>query len=187
MNEPIPPKRIRFLVSTSPQFMSIPTSAFRDLNLGQMPETRSKTKLGQLQRGRKPTNHSRGRGRSHQASTRTVIPPPENAGSLESKPLSSLGFTEDSMLSELCVDRLQQHESPSGAYYAFQLKRPISVRIFSPESGERKIECTCEDHQKNHSFCIHISVSFLRRPRKFELIIDLLFVVASRWTQSRSD
>ena len=153
--------------------MSMPTSAFRDLNLGAMPETRSKTKLGQLQKGKNPTNHSRRRGRSHQASTRTVIPPPENAGSLDRKPISSLGFTEGSMLSELCVDRLQRHESPSGAYYAFQLKRPISVRIFSPESGERKIECTCEDHQKNHSICSHISVSFLRTTSKFEFIIDV--------------
>lgn len=139
----------------------MPTSALRGLNIGGMPETRSKTKLGQLQSGRKPTNHRRGRGRSHQASTRTLIPPPENTGPLDSKSISPLSSTED-FISELYVDRLQRHESPSGAYYAFQLKRPISVRIFSPESGERKIECTCEDHQKKNSFCSHISVSFLR-------------------------
>lgn len=161
MIETVPPRRIKFLVSTSPKLMSMPTSALRGLNIGGMPETRSKTKLGQLQRGRKPTNHRRGRGRSHQASTRTLIPLPENTGPLDSKSISPLGLTED-FISELCVDRLQRHESPRGAYYAFQLKRPISVRIFSPESGERKIECTCEDHQKKNSFCSHISVSFLR-------------------------
>lgn len=144
--------------------MSMPTSAFRGLHLGGMPETRSQKKVGQLQKGRKPTNHSRGRGRSHQGSIRTVIPPPKNDGPSDSKPISSLGLTEG-FISELCVDRLQRHESPCGAYYAFQLKRPISVRIFSPESGERKIECTCEDHQNNDSFCSHISVSFLRPPR----------------------
>ncbi|KAI4161869.1 MAG: hypothetical protein LQ342_004560 [Letrouitia transgressa] len=30
------------------------------------------------------------------------------------------------------VDRVQKHESGRGAYFAFQLKRPVSVRIYSP-------------------------------------------------------
>lgn len=159
----------------------MPTNAFRDLTLGGMPETRSKIKLGQLQRGRKPTSQSRGRGRIHQTSTRTVIPPPENPGLLKSKPISSPGLTEG-FISELCVDRLQRHESPRGAYYAFQLKRPISVRIFGPESGERKIECTCEDHQKNSSFCSHISVRLLQPSRDLKHFIN---VCSGFWMRSK--
>lgn len=157
MIETVHSKSIRSLVSTTHSLVPMATNAFRDLNLGEMPETRSQTKLGELQKGRKPTNHNRGRGRGRQTSTRT-------AEILDSNPISPLGLTEG-LISELCVDRLQRHELPRGAYYAFQLKRPISVRIFSPESGERKIECSCEDHQQNNSVCSHISVSFLQPSR----------------------
>lgn len=147
--------------------MSMPTNALRNLNLGGMPETRSQKKLGQPGGGRTQTSHSRGRGRRLPASKnvpRPVTPVPEHSGFLDSKPISPLGSTK-SIVSELCVDRLQRHELPRGAYYAFQLKRPVSVRIFSPDSGERKIECTCEDYQKKKSVCSHISVSCLQPSR----------------------
>lgn len=151
--------------------MSMPTNAFRNLNLGGMPETRSQKKLGQLRGGRTPTSHSRGRGRGLQVSKkgrRSVIPIPEHSRLLDSNPTSPLGSTED-LVSEFCVDRLQRHELPRGAYYAFQLKRPVSVRIFSPESGESKIECTCEDYQKKKSVCSHISVSSMQPSRGLNL------------------
>lgn len=163
----VPSKGIQYPASTLSKPMSIPTNAFRNLNLGGMPETRSRKKLGHLRGGRMPTSHSRGRGRGLPTSKnakRSAIPVPEHPGHLDSKPGSPLGSTEV-FVSELCVDRLQRHDLPRGAYYAFQLKRPVSVRIFSPESGEGKIECTCEDYQKKKMFCSHISVSFLHPSR----------------------
>lgn len=132
-----------------------------------MPETRSQKKLGLLKAERTPTSHSRGRGRGLQASKnsrRSGIAIPEHSRLLNSKPILPLGSTGD-FVSELFVDRLRRHDLPGGAYYAFQLKRPVSVRIFSPESGERKIECTCEDYQKMKTVCSHISVSSMQLPR----------------------
>lgn len=149
----------------------MPTNAFRNLSLGGMPETRSQKKLGQPADGQTHTSHSRGRGRRPPASKnipRPVTPAPEHSGFLDSKPISSLGSNQR-IAPELCVDRLQRHELPRGAYYAFQLKRPVSVRIFSPDSSEPKIECTCEDYQKKKTVCSHISVSFLQ-PSQVQII-----------------
>jgi hypothetical protein len=60
--------------------------------------------------------------------------------------------------SEFFVDRLQSHETSRGAYYAFQLKKPVSVRIHNPANGN-KVECTCEEYQQSQSACVHVYVS----------------------------
>ncbi|KAI4209443.1 MAG: hypothetical protein LQ351_007629 [Letrouitia transgressa] len=57
------------------------------------------------------------------------------------------------------VDRIQKHESGRGAYFAFQLKRPVSVRIYSPSSMGGQVECSCEDYQRTRDVCAHIHVN----------------------------
>ncbi|KAI4186731.1 MAG: hypothetical protein L6R41_003303 [Letrouitia leprolyta] len=54
------------------------------------------------------------------------------------------------------VDRVRRHESEHGAYFAFQLNRPVSVRIYNPVERGQHVECTCEDYQTTRAICTHI-------------------------------
>ncbi len=145
-----------------------------------MPETRSQTKLGQLRGGRPSVGRGRGRGRgrfAHASKTSTgsdtsVHKHSELGDSTQNlTPGSSRRATQGFNL-ELYVDRLQRHESTRGAYYAFQLKTPVSVRIYNPDIGEGKVECTCEDHQHHRSACIHINVSSVHQLRILNLVAN---------------
>ncbi|KAI4275734.1 MAG: hypothetical protein LQ337_003009 [Flavoplaca oasis] len=57
---------------------------------------------------------------------------------------------------DFVVDRVRRHESHRGAYFAFQMDRPESVRIFDPAERGQHVECTCEEYQSNQLICIHI-------------------------------
>ena len=142
--------------------MSTPTNELERLNLGGMPETRSQTQRGQRGASRALT---RGRGRGGNVASlpvRPITPIVGHSGLLYSTQGLSPGSSQraaEGLVSEFFVDRLQSHESSSGAYYAFQLKKPISVRIHNPAEGHGRVECTCEDFQQHQSACIHIYVS----------------------------
>ncbi|KAL8807491.1 MAG: hypothetical protein Q9182_000656 [Xanthomendoza sp. 2 TL-2023] len=60
------------------------------------------------------------------------------------------------MGADFIVDRVRQCESHQGAYYAFQMNRPESVRIFDPAERGQRVECTCEEFQTGQAVCIHI-------------------------------
>lgn len=143
--------------------MSTPTNDFQNLNIGGMPETRSQSR--REQQGGTRTRASRGRGRggrTPQAPSRSNTPIHGHSGLLYStqnlSPASALQATEG-LTSEFFVDRLRSHESARGTYYAFQLKKPVSVRIHDPKASGIKVECTCEDYLQTSSACIHIYVS----------------------------
>lgn len=163
--------------------MSTPTNDFQKLNIGGMPETRSQSLREQQGGGR--TRATRGRrrgGRTPQASSRSDTPLHGHSGLLYNTQNLSPGSASraaEGLLSEFFVDRLQRHESSRGTYYAFQLKKPVSVRIHDPEASGGKVECTCEDHQTTNSACVHIYVS-----NYFNLgFATLIEVVALRWAK----
>lgn len=142
--------------------MSTPTRYFQDLNVGDMPPTtRSHTQSQQQMAGRNAGTRGRSR-----ISTQTALLPGTpvygHSGLIYDtqnlSPGSSVRAAEG-LVSEFFVDHLQRHGSGGGAYYAFQLKKPISVRIRSPASAVNRVECTCDDHQQTHSACVHIYVS----------------------------
>ncbi|KAL8831378.1 MAG: hypothetical protein Q9191_000904 [Dirinaria sp. TL-2023a] len=51
------------------------------------------------------------------------------------------------------VDELRSHPVGHPTYFAFQLKKPVSVRIHDPEEGPNRVECSCGD---NSTCCVHI-------------------------------
>lgn len=150
--------------------MSTPINEFQNLNLGGMPETRSQTQQGQRRGGRASAGRGRGRGRGVHAPQTPARPDAQvqgHSGLLYSTQNLSPGSSQratEGLTSEFFVDRLQRHESSGGTYYAFQLKKPVSVRIHNPAISEDKVECTCEEYQRTRSVCVHIYVNFPHRP-----------------------
>ena len=155
--------------------MLTPTRSFGNLYIGGMPPTRrSQTQAHQQRAGRSAGGRTRGRGRGRGAVVDQFTPQPTalvsglqtsihgSSGLLYNiqnlSPGSSLRAAEG-LASELFVDRLKSYGSGPDAYYAFQLKKPVSVRIHDPGSVSRAVECTCEDYQQNRSICAHIYVS----------------------------
>ncbi|KAL8801711.1 MAG: hypothetical protein Q9200_006851 [Gallowayella weberi] len=63
------------------------------------------------------------------------------------------------MGADFIVDRVRQCESHQGTYYAFQMNRPESVRIFDPTERGQRVECTCEEFQTGQAVCTHVYVS----------------------------
>ncbi|KAL8952299.1 MAG: hypothetical protein Q9222_001788 [Ikaeria aurantiellina] len=57
---------------------------------------------------------------------------------------------------DFVVDRVRRLESHHGAYFAFQLNKPVSVRIYDPADRGQHIECTCEEFQSSQAICVHI-------------------------------
>ena len=155
--------------------MSTPTRSLENLNIGGMPTTRrSQTQSQQQRAGRSTSGRIRARGRGRRGVTDP--PAPQTAspvGGIQTQIQGSSGLVYDiqnlspgsslraaeGLVSELFVDRLRSYGSGSDAYYAFQLKKPVSVRIHDPAGGARGVECTCEDYQQTRSVCAHIYVS----------------------------
>ena len=142
--------------------MSTPTIDFQNLNIGGMPETRSKSQRDQQGAKRARTSRGQGRGgRAPRASSRSNTPIHGHSGLLYNTQNLSPGSASraaEGLRSEFFVDRLQSHESSRGTYYAFQLKKPVSVRIHDPSVSGGKVECTCEEYQATRSACVHIYV-----------------------------
>lgn len=147
------------------ELMSTPINEFQNLKLGGMPETRSQTQQAQRRGGTTSAGRGRGRGRgghAPQTPARSDGPARGHSGLLYSTQNLSPGSSQratEGLISEFFVDRLQRHESSRGTYYAFQLKKPVSVRIHNPALGEDKVECTCEEYQRTRSVCVHIYVN----------------------------
>ena len=60
---------------------------------------------------------------------------------------------------EFTVDFSMRKDLEGVFYYAFQLKKPVSVRISDRANGPRIVNCTCTDFQAGSSPCVHIFVS----------------------------
>ena len=139
--------------------MSDPLSRFHTLHIDDMAETRAQRRRQQERAGASASRHGRGHGRA------TVVPQPPtfvppivghsgmqyNTQGLSS---TSAARASEGLGSDYFVDRLRSHETSNGTYYAFQLKKPISVRIHDPTKSVNRVECTCGDR----SPCIHIYV-----------------------------
>lgn len=156
-------------------------NSFQNLSLAleDMPTTRSQRARG---RGR---GGARGRG-GPAASHGTPTPPGPVQGhsglfynlrdmSPPSAARAALGINAD-----FFVDRVRRHESERGAYFAFQLNRPVSVRIYNPVERGQEIECTCEEFQTSRAICIHI---YVRIPNPSRKRLTHSILVAVRWTQ----
>ena len=131
-------------------------NTFQHLSLQDMPATRSRRARG---RGR-----GRGQNRENPAAQSTPTPdiPVEGHSGLlymaheMSPPSTAQAAT--GLGADFVVDRLQRHESGRGAYFAFQLNKPVSVRIYDPADRDRQVECSCEEFKSARSICIHIYV-----------------------------
>jgi hypothetical protein len=142
--------------------MSPSLNDFQNLTIGGMPETRSQTHRGQQARRSRGGRSSARGGHVAQTPTRANSQPIHGHSGLlydiESLSPGSAQRATTGLGSEFFVDRLQSHETSRGAYYAFQLKKPVSVRIHNPANGN-KVECTCEEYQQSQSACVHVYVS----------------------------
>ncbi|KAL9020214.1 MAG: hypothetical protein Q9185_002497 [Variospora sp. 1 TL-2023] len=132
-------------------------NSFQNLSraLEEMPTTRSQRARG---RGR-----SAGRGRggpaSSHGSTTPAVPVRGHSGlfyNLQDMSPPSAARASQGITADFFVDRVRRHESERGAYFAFQLNRPASVRIYNPVEEGQDIECTCEDFQTTRAICVHI-------------------------------
>lgn len=141
-------------------YMSRSLNDFQNLNIGDMPETRSRTQRGQ-QGARRP-GAGRSSGRGGHVPIRSNPPIHSHSGLLYNTENLSPGSAQratEGLLTEYFVDQLRAHQPSQGTtYYAFQLKKPVSVRIYDPANGI-KVECTCDDYQQFKSACAHIYVS----------------------------
>ena len=72
-----------------------------------------------------------------------------------SRPRAMEGLHSD----QFTVDHTMGKQNDYEFYYAFQLKKPESVRIYDPERDDRGVTCTCPDFQENRNVCVHIYVS----------------------------
>ena len=143
--------------------MSRSLNELQNLNIRDMPETRSQTQRGQHTTGRPRAGRGRARG-GHvpHPSIPSSTPIHGHSGLLydtqKLSPESAQRATEG-LRSEYFVDQLRVFKPSQGTtYYAFQLKKPVSVRIHDPADGT-KVECTCETFQQTKSACVHIYVS----------------------------
>lgn len=143
--------------------------SFQDLTIGDMPRAGSH---GGRAQGRA---QGRGRGRGRERGRgRGQTDPPSHMPATPNEPFpgpSELPYTEQEpppqsearaaadVSFNFIVDRVQKHESGRGAYFAFQLKRPVSVRIYSPSGMGGQVECSCEEYQRTRNVCVHIYVN----------------------------
>ncbi len=149
--------------------MSDPSRLFQSLNIGEMPVTRSQAHSTSQRGGRNPrSSHGRGRAPPRPATPGQALPP--QAAPVRShtgrqyytqalSPLSARRATEG-LESNFSVDRVQSYDSGREKYYAFQLRTPVAVRVYEPNAGRARIECSCEAHRVSQSECAHIFVGF---------------------------
>ena len=150
--------------------MSDPARLLQSLNLDDMPVTRSQSQTPQQRGGRSPRGRGRGRGRAQ--------PPPPQVGPIRAhsgihydtqilSPTSSRRAAEG-LQSEFWVDRLSSYGLGGDRYYAFQISKPVAVRIHDPSGGTGRVyECTCEDFRNTQRPCAHVWVSLSQKPKLF--------------------
>ena len=153
--------------------MSDPARLLQSLHLGEMPVTRSQAHSTTQRGGRNP-RASRGRGRPPPplATSGQAFPPQSDPVRSYTgrqyytqalSPLSAQRATEG-LESNFLVERVQSYDSGRERYYAFQLKTPVAVRIYEPNAGRARIECSCEAHRATESECAHIYVGRWKTP-----------------------
>ena len=139
--------------------MSNPISHLENLGINEMPETRSQRQRAQREAGRAISGSGRGRGRAAGPPPSIAPPIQGHSGTLYDvqslSPDSSVRMAEG-VATDFWVDELRRHPLSHPTYFAFQLKKPVSVRIHDPENGNNRVECSCDD---NSTCCIHIYVS----------------------------
>lgn len=144
-------------------------NSFRDLSLADMPTTRS-------QRARGPgSGRARGCGghATSQSASTPAGPVQGHSGlfyNLRDMSPSSADRATSGIRADFSVDRVRRHESERGAYFAFQLNRPVSVRIYNPIESGQHVECTCEEFQTSQEICVHLYVSAAHEPQLNPLI-----------------
>ncbi|KAL8720392.1 MAG: hypothetical protein Q9225_002744 [Loekoesia sp. 1 TL-2023] len=120
-----------------------------------MPTTRS-------QRARGPgSGRARGRGgpATSQSASAPAGPVQGHSGlfyNLRDMSPSSADRATSGIRADFFVDRVRRHESERGAYFAFQLNRPVSVRIYNPIERGQHVECTCEEFRASQEICVHL-------------------------------
>ncbi|KAI4204609.1 MAG: hypothetical protein LQ348_001268 [Seirophora lacunosa] len=129
-------------------------NSFQNLSraLEDMPTTRSQRARGRV----RSTGRGRGGPASSQGNTAPVLPVQGHSGLLQAISSTSAARASQGITADFFVDRVRRHESGRGAYFAFQVNRPASVRIYNPIEEGQDIECTCEDFQTTRAICIHI-------------------------------
>lgn len=151
-----------FIVHVPQALMSDPSSRFRSLHIDDMAETRAQRRRQQHRAGT-ATGRARGRATAGTQSAPFIPPILGHSGmqySIQRLSPDSCSRANEGLRSDFFVDRLRSHETGSGAYYAFQLKKPVSVRVHDPANGTNRVECTCGDRMP----CIHVYVRpFLQR------------------------
>lgn len=143
--------------------MSNPLSRFGNLDINDMAETRSQR--GRGQRGARRATSGRGRGRggtAGQPPATPVTPIRGHSGALyniQNLSPDSNRRAAEGLAAGLYVDELYSHEREdrSDAWFAFQLKKPVSVRIFNPAFGANRVECSCGLSNES-TCCIHLYV-----------------------------
>ena len=149
-----------------------------------MVETRSQRQRAQRGAARALPGPGRGRGRG-------APPPPPAAPPIQGQsstlydvqhlsPNSSARMAQG-IATDFWVDELRSHPVGHPTYFAFQLKKPVSVRIHDPERGPNRVECSCGD---DSTCCVHIYVSITNTSAKSIMLIRL---VAFRCSQSSVD
>lgn len=148
-----------------------PTSLFQSLHLDEMPVTRSQAQLTSQRGGRNPRS-GRGRGRAPPppaVSSHSLHPQGAPVQSYTGRqyytqalsPTSARRATEG-LESNFSVDHVQSYDSGREKYYAFQLRTRVAVRIYEPNGGQARIECSCEAYRITQSECVHIYVMVLQ-------------------------
>jgi len=157
------PGEVHELHCTLALFMPNPLSRFGNLDINDMAETRSQRLRGQ--RGVRRATSGRGRGRGGPAGrppATSITPIRGQSGALYNiqnlSPDSNIRAAEG-LAADLYVDKLYSHERAdrSDAWFAFQLKKPVSVRIFDPAFGANRVECSCRGSDEP-TCCIHLYV-----------------------------
>ena len=71
----------------------------------------------------------------------------------------------EGLQSEFMVDRLEGFNFGRDRYYAFQLSKPVAVRIHDPAVGaDRIFECTCAEFRNTLRPCAHVWVRSWAKP-----------------------
>lgn len=139
--------------------MSDPLSHLENLGIHDMAETRSQRQRGQRGAARGTLSRGRGRGRGALPPLR-VVPPLQGRSraqyNLQGLSPNSSARMEEGVNTDFLVDHLRSYPLDNSTYYAFQLKKPVSVRIYDPGMGLNRVTCTCDD---NSPCCVHIYVS----------------------------
>ena len=163
------------------QLMSEPYHLLPSLRLDEMPVTRSQARSAPQRGGRNPRS-GQGRGRAPPRAENPSQALPSQINPVRSftgrqyytqalSPVSAQRATEG-LESNFAVDRVQSYDSGRERYYAFQLRLPVAVRIYEPDDGSARVECSCEAYRFSQSECTHIYVSFPHKPTSGMALMD---------------